>query len=406
MLFWLVAGALTAGAAAWLARAAWANLPDSSANPDLGVYRAQLAELDRDCARGVVAEADAAPIRAEVARRILESDRRAATQGQTALRDGGATLPLMATGLALLAAIGLYLWLGAPGYPDLPHSERLAHADQLKAQRPSQADAEAAATKQRAPAPAPVADLAALMDKLRAAVAARPTDVQGLTLLARNERALGNLSASARAQTQLVAALGPKASADDVAALADILVNAAGGTVTAQAEAALTNALALDPKNGTARFYAGLLEAQTGRPDIAFRLWNGLLIDGPAEAPWVPYIQPQMPLLAAAAGADYAPSVNGPALNGPAAADVAAAAGLSDTDRAATIQTMVAGLEQRLTTQGGSPQEWAQLMTALGVLGDKDRARTALARATTALAGDPDGLALVQAAATAAEIAQ
>ena len=400
MLFWLVAGALTAGAAAWLVRAARADVPDASGNPDLAVYRAQLAELQRDCARGVVSEADAAPIRAEVARRILESDRRQAAPGQIALRDGGATLPLLATGLALIAAIGLYLWLGAPGYPDLPHSERLAHAEQMKARRPSQADAEAAATKQRPAAPPPAADLAALMDKLRAAVAARPTDVQGLTLLARNERALGNLSAAARAQTQLIAVLGPKTTADDMAELADILVNAAGGTVTAEAEAALTRTLALDPENGTARFYAGLLEAQTGRPDIAFRLWNGLLTDGPAEAPWVPYIQAQMPMLAAAAGTDYAPPVKGPA-----AADVAAATGMNATDRAAMIQTMVTGLEQRLTTQGGSPQEWAQLMTALGVLGDQDRARAALARAATALAGDPDGLAQVQAAATAAGIA-
>lgn len=397
MLFWLVAATLVAGAAAWLVYAARAGLPAPSANPDLGVYRAQLAELERDCARGVIAEADAAPIRAEIARRILDSDRRARAAGPGAARDGGAIVPLAVTGVALLAAVGLYLWLGAPGYPDLPHADRLARAESLKAARPTQAEAEAIATKARpAPAPPP-ADIAALMDKLRAAVAARPTDIQGLTLLARNERSLGNLSAAARAQTQLVAALGAKAAADDLAALADVLVNAAGGIVTAEAEAALTRTLALDPKNGTARFYAGLLEAQVGRPDIAFRLWQALLSDGPPDAPWVAYIEAEMPILAEAAGTDYVPPVKGPG-----AADMAAAAGMSDADRAAMIQTMVAGLEDRLTTKGGTPQEWAQLMTALGVLGDHDRATAALARATAALAGNPDGLAQVQAAARAA----
>jgi len=398
VVFWLVAAILVAGAAAWLVHAARANLPTPSANPDLGVYRAQLAELERDCARGVIAEADAAPIRAEIARRILDSDRRAAGVGAT--RDGGAMVPIVATGVALLAAIGLYLWLGAPGYADLPHAARLAHADSLKASRPTQAEAEVIAAKAR-PAPAPpAADLAALMDKLRAAVATRPTDIQGLTLLARNERSLGNLPAAARAQTQLVAALGAKATADDLAALADVLVNAAGGIVTAEAEGALTRTLALDPKNGTARFYAGLLEAQVGRPDIAFRLWQALLTDGPPEAPWVPFVQAQMPMLAEAAGTDYVPPVKGPG-----AADMAAAAGMSDADRAEMIKTMVAGLEDRLTTQGGTPQEWAQLMTALGVLGDHDRAKAALVRATAALSGDPEGLATVQAAARAAGFA-
>lgn len=400
MVFWLLAAAMCVGGAALLWRTALRPLPAVAANPDLEVYRAQLAELERDEARGIVGAGDAAAIRAEVARRILDSDR--ATGGRGA-PDGdlGARVPLLAALIAIVGAVGLYLAIGAPGYPDLPHSERLARAAEAKAARPSQAQAEADATARRPAPPAPPADYAALMDKLRAAVAKRPGDVQGLELLARNERALGNLSAAARAQEQLVAALGPKATADDEAALADILVNAAGGIVTADAETAVAAALNKDPANGTGRFYAGLLEAQVGRPDLAFRLWNALLADSPPEAPWVGFLRDQLPQVAEAAGTEF----RDPSQKGPGATDVAAAAAMSTGDRAAMIKGMVGGLEERLLAKGGSAAEWAQLVRALGVLGEKDRAKTALARAETALSADPAGLDAVKAAAAEAGVA-
>ena len=170
--------------------------------------------------------------------------------------------------------------------------------------------------------------------------------------------------------------------------------------MTAEAEAAVAATLQQDPSNGTARFYAGLLEAQTGRPDRAFLLWRDLRADSPAEAPWVPYIDSQMDILAAAAGVDYTP----PDVKGPGAADVAAAAGMSAADRAEMIKGMVTGLEERLFTTGGTGAEWAQLLTALGVLGDKDRAVAAWAKAQIALQDQPDALAEARAAAVQAGV--
>jgi cytochrome c-type biogenesis protein CcmH len=68
------------------------------------------------------------------------------------------------------------------------------------------------------------------------------------------------------------------------------------------------------------------------------------------------------------------------------------------------IKGMVAGLEDRLKTQGGTPAEWAQLMTALGVLKDTARAKEMWALAQTALANDPAGLEQVRAAAATAGV--
>ncbi len=116
----------------------------------------------------------------------------------------------------------------------------------------------------------------------------------------------------------------------------------------------------------------------------------------------MPYIDSQMEMLAAAAGADYTP----PAVNGPGAADLSAAAEMTEVERAAMIKTMVAGLEERLFTQGGSGAEWVQLLTALGVLGDKDRARTAWDEAEAALKDQPAALAEARAAAKQAGAAE
>ncbi|RME16698.1 MAG: c-type cytochrome biogenesis protein CcmI, partial [Alphaproteobacteria bacterium] len=87
---------------------------------------------------------------------------------------------------------------------------------------------------------------------------------------------------------------------------------------------------------------------------------------------------------------------------GPSAEDVAAAAQMSAGDRAEMIRGMVARLEGDLIENGGTPERWAQLFKALGVLGETDRARAAWQAAEKDLAGDAAGLARVRAAAEAA----
>jgi cytochrome c-type biogenesis protein CcmH len=65
-------------------------------------------------------------------------------------------------------------------------------------------------------------------------------------------------------------------------------------------------------------------------------------------------------------------------LRGPSAEEVAAAAEMSAEDRTAMIRGMVEGLRERLYSEGGSGEEWARLIRALGVLGDPEGAADAL----------------------------
>ena len=397
--FWIAAAGMALAVLAVLVAALRAGRVPAGGGEDRRVYRHQLQEIDRDRQRGVIAGDEAMRLRAEVARRLLEADR--AVKPQIASPTAGRGLAYALIALAILGAGLLYNRIGAPGYPDLPLSDRLALAEASYNARPSQEAAEAMAPPPVAPADVDPTYLE-MMDKLRAAVAARQGDAQGLTLLAANEAALGNFAAARKAQQALVAALGDKASAPDHAALAEAMILAAGGLITKAAEAELVATLKLDPAHGPARYYSGLLFAQTGRPDRTFALWQPLLDQSAADDPWVAPIRAQLPGVAAAAGVNY----QLPDTAGPDAEDIAAAGEMGDEDRQAMIVGMVDQLATRLAAEGGPVEDWAQLVTSLAVLGEAARSAEALATAREKFVGDTAALAVLDQAAHAAHAAQ
>jgi len=247
-----------------------------------------------------------------------------------------------------------------------------------------------------------------LVDKLRAAVANLPDDLKGHQLLAGNEAALGNYVGAYRAHIRVVQIKGPDATAQDLADLADLMIMAAGGYVSPEAESALQRALERDPNEGKALYYSGLMFAQNGRPDMAFKLWRDLLNRSAPNDPWVGPIRGQIEDAAAWAGMNYTlPAMtSGPALAGPDAGAVAAASEMTAQERQEMIGNMVAQLSERLATEGGSAQEWAQLIGALGVLGDVERARAIWGEAQTVFATDADGLAIIRSSAKNAGVAE
>jgi cytochrome c-type biogenesis protein CcmH len=401
MSFWIVSGVIAAAVAGILLRALLRGGTNrSQASFDMKVYRDQLAEVENDLARGVISEGEASRLKVEISRRILAADQ--ADQGAELTAKPGNVAGGVAIVAALFAgAFALYSLIGVPGYPDLPISLRIERAEAFYKERLSQLDAVAEVDRPAAPEADP--DYVALVERLREAVAQNPDDIQGLTLLARNEAALGDLTASASALNKITVVKGENATAADFAALADTYILATGGYVSPEAEAALNAALDRDPNNGTARFYMGLMWAQTGRPDLAFPLWSDLLQEGPENAPWMGPIRAQISMLAAAAGVDYTAPAE---LRGPDAADIAAAGDMTAEDRAAMIRGMVEQLGDRLANEGGSAEEWARLITALGVLGETERAQAIWAESRTVFAGQTGALAALEAAATQAGLTE
>jgi len=405
MAFWIVTGILGLAVTGLMVLALWRpggrDQPDQVS--DVQVYRDQLEEVDRDLARGVLTPDDAARVRVEVSRRLLEADR-AAQAGQGA---GAAPRALTYAGAAVVVAalvgsFGLYNILGDPQYPDLPLSVRLDAAAEARATRPGQAEVEESAAARRPPPPETDPRFDELMAMLRKALDDNPDDPRGLQLLAANEARLGNFTAAYAAQERLIEVKGDGATAMDYADLADLMILAAGGIVSPEADAVLTAALDRDPSNGPARYYSGLSLAQTGRPDLALRIWDRLWRDSPADAPWLVPMREQMPALAQLAGVRWTP----PESRGPSAEDMANAEDMTPQERLEMIQGMVEGLAARLGTEGGPPEDWARLISSLVVLGNTEDAAAIWTEAQAVFAEVPAALEIVRAAAVRAGVAE
>lgn len=411
MTFWIITSLMALAAAALLVLALMraGGRAGPAAAYDLRVYRDQLKEVDRDLARDVIGAADADRIRAEVSRRILAAD--AALQGAGAGKgQPQAVTAVVAVALAVLVIGGsvlVYRTLGVPGYGDLGLRQRISMAEEARRERPGQAAAEAQMPAQ--PDPQLDDNYRTLIAQLRSTVAARPDDLRGHELLAQHEANIGQFKAAYAAKGRAIALKGDAATAEDYAQYGELLIMAAGGYVSPEAESALARALERDGRNGPARYYWGLMMAQTGRPDIAFRVWEETLRIGPADAYWIAPIRAQIEDLAARAGVKYQlpPAMGGaPMLAGPNASDVEAAAGMSAEDRQDMIRGMVGRLSDRLASEGGSPAEWARLIGALGVLGETDRARSIYKEALQTFAEDTAALQQIEAAARNAGVAE
>lgn len=405
MLTWIVPAVMSLAVAAVIGlavlRARDTGSDGEDAEQDLGIYRKQLDEVDRDRERGLIPQEEADRLRAEIARRLIAADSRTGAARDT--HEPARMRPMLVAfvGIALIAIpLFVYARLGAPGYPDMALQDRLARAQERMETRPGQDEAEASVPAGGfGPQDPPPADFEVLIKQLREAVANRPDDLQGQVLLARNEAALGNFQDAYAAQERVLSLKGDEATADDYLAYADMLILAAGGYVSPEAENALRAALARDPQFAPALYYVGLMMRQNGRYDVAFRIWDRLLRNGPEDAPWIIPIRTQIDEVASLAGVQYDQPAPTETLSGPTAEDMANAQDMSAEDQQEMIRGMVSNLSDRLATQGGSPAEWARLIRAYGVLGDVARANMIANEARQVFGTNPEGLQQIEAAA-------
>ncbi len=373
MLFWIICLLMTAVTAYVVVTPLLRSQDAASDNPDIDFYKAQLAELERDNHTGLIDSKDADAARVEVSRRLLAavSEKRGSTTSSR--------MPVVAGCIAaalLAVSFATYVTLGAPGYGDFPLAQRLEAAKLARETRPSQTALEA----NTLPAPTPdVSDeYRRTVDQLRQIVPGRPDDREGWRLLAQHEGQMRNYSAAAAAQAHLIGLLGDQTKLDQRVYLTDMLVAAAGGFVSPQAEEVVDQILAQDPQNHAALYYKGALYYQTDRADVAFRLWRPVVTDGDPDTYHVAAARAQIEDAAFLAGdTRYAL----PPLNGPTAQDIENASDMTEADRAAMIAGMVQQLSDRLATDGGTADDWARLIAAHGVLGNTAQAQAVYAEA-------------------------
>ncbi len=397
MLFWVLVAAITLAVVAVLARPLLrsSTAPTASrAEYDRAIYRDQLAEVERDRARGVIGAAEAEAAQHEVERRLLATTRGAAPASAAATSGARRSWRAAAVAVAVPAvALGMYAALGSPGLPDVP-----AAATSMQA------------ANDGAPHEEGDASLAAAAKKLDDRLAQNPNDAQGWLLLARTRAVLRQWRESEVAFQKAIDLTG--GAADALAGYGEMIVMSADGTVSPTAKNFFQRALAKDPRNVVARFYLGLAEVQAGKPADAVARWRALAAEAPKDATWRAPLEAQIAAAAkqagiepspeelAAASAAGAPAAQpeappeaqaGPpaAVPGPTPEQMQAAQSMSPEDRLKMIRGMVAGLAERLKANPNDPAGWQRLARAYEVLGETDKAKDALSHVKDAAPAAP-----------------
>ena len=363
MLFWFVAALLTLGAslAVLVPLASRTKAAPVDGDHDLEVYRDQLTELDRDAARGLIQPSEAEQARAEIARRLLKADGLAKSSGRQA-PTRGTTARVVSTAAVLavpLVSWGIYVAIGSPDLPSQPLAERLA----------------------KNPAESTVDELIA---RAEAHLAANPADGRGWDVLAPIYSRLGRFGEAVTAYRNAIRLDGSTAIRES--GLGEAISGAAGGLVSSEARAAFSRALELEPGQPKASFYLATALAQEGKIADAVAAWQAMLGALPADLPWRGAAEQAI----AEARTELAAAGGGKAAPGPSQEEINAAASMSEADRNAMIETMVAGLDEKLRQNPHDLEGWTRLVRSYVMLGKTDAARDALKRGMLALGEDSE----------------
>jgi cytochrome c-type biogenesis protein CcmH len=331
-----------------------------SEGSEAAVYRDQLSEIERDVASGLIGSAEAEAARVEISRRLLaarDSQDNPLIASSIKLRRSAAMLALI--GLPIVA-VAIYLPLGSPRLGDFPLAQRARTPDAAQ------------------PFENMVAQVEAHLEK-------NPTDGRGWNVLAPVLARLGRFDEAVRAYRNSITYNGD--SSERRSDLGEALAAAAGGVVTAEAKAEFERAVALNADDVKASYFLGLAAEQDGRGSEAASIWRAMLAKAPADAPWRPLVQ------TALARVGGAPAPSSGVLPPPLSSEtMAAAKDMNEADRGEMIRGMVERLASRLKQNGDDVEGWLRLVRAYMVMGDRDKAKTALGDARQAVANDAERL--------------
>jgi cytochrome c-type biogenesis protein CcmH len=252
-----------------------------------------------------------------------------------------------------IAALALYLPLGSPQLGDFPLAARAAAPDGKQ----------------------PLTNLVA---QVESHLENNPTDGRGWTVLAPVLSRLGRYDDAARAWRNAIAHAGD--SSERRADLGEALMAAAGGVVTAEAKSEFERAHAMNADEVKASYFLGVAAEQDGRNADAASIWKAMLAKAPPDAPWRSLVQAALSRIGGAAA---------PALTDD---TMAAAKDMNDADRGAMIRGMVDRLASRLKQNGDDVEGWLRLVRAYMVMGEREKAASALADARQAVANDAERL--------------
>jgi cytochrome c-type biogenesis protein CcmH len=371
MLLW-ICFAVLAAAVVWAVTRPLLFAGDDPAPADdteLAVYRDQLAEIATERAEGLIGGAEAEAARVEVARRLLRTSEESTKLAAHARSEssfmrraalvGGAALPVL--------AIAIYLAVGSPTLPGRPYAARLD-------------------------APVEQSTAADLVAKVEAHLRKNPNDGRGWDVLAPVYMSMGDFPHAADAFERAIRLLGETPKRLTGFARASIMMD--NGIVGEPARQAYQKLRKLQPDAVEPKVWLAIAREQDGDLAGAAAEYKALAAAKPEE-PWASLLEERI------RGVNMklveTPAVGGPQPEAKDAGEGPSFHTMSPEEREAFIEQMVAGLAERLKTDGKDLAGWMQLVRSYVVLGRPDEANTALAEARRNFAGDEKALAQLDA---------
>lgn len=375
MIFWILVAALASLVTFWVTRPLMRSAPPATpaSAADIAVYKDQLAEIDADVGRGQLSPAEAEAARAEVARRLIRLPDGDAPSRDKPAPSGRPTLAFVAATLAVpFLSLALYLAYGNPGLRDAPLAERLAAA----------------------PEKATPADLIA---KVEARLREVPGDGRGWDVIAPVYASQGRFDDAIEAYSNAIRILGETPRRLEGLATADI--RGANGVVSKRARAALERAKVLAPDRLELQLWLTLAKEQDGDVTGAIADYKALLAKAEQDVPWREPVTVRLAQLEAqaagksdAGGTTPPPAPDAGSPPGNASGNAQGPIASLPAEQRAMIDQMVAGLADRLKTNGNDLEGWLKLIRALKVLHRDAEATTALSDARKQFAGNGEAL--------------
>jgi len=345
MALWLVLTAMTSVAAVLVAAPFlrdWDRRPECRARD---VFREQLADIERECARGDIDAASAREAATEIRRRLLSA--RATDDLPMLSAKERAVAAIGVAGIVVLGAVGLFAITG--GQTPAGRSDVAGEAPRMEARTP--------------PVEAHTPPVSEMIDRLERRLQAESRDITGWRTLGWARLQTDAYRGAAEAYAKAIE-LQPDA-ADNYSARAEALIKAGGGRVQEEARVMIDAALARDGKDARARYWLGVAQKQNGEKEAARETWRSMLADGLEKD-----VATDVEMEIAALDGNAPPKTT--------------------NDSSDMIGSMVDGLEQRLETAPKDSEGWIRLVRSRMVLGETEKARSALTRALDAFSGDPE----------------
>ena len=376
MLLWIVIALLTLVAVSAILFPLYfkSDLNISPASHDLNVYKNQLIEIERDLDNGTINLNEAQAAKNEISRRILNASADFDSATNESQYNSKPLVIFCAIVLVPIFAIGIYLLSGSPRLPDMPIATR-------------------------SNLPTEQQDISLLIAQVEARLAEYPEDGKGWEVIAPVYLRLQQPEKAVVAYNNVIRFLGPNEVR--LTSLGEAIVLANNGQVVAEAISAFERALEINENSTKSKFYLALGQSQSGEITQATISWKNLISEANGDEPWLETAKQQLAALESELPKQTENSGIAPDLSGINLEDFE---GLDTATRNQMIMGMVEGLNKRLKNEGGSLNEWLQLINSQIVLGNKAEAQDAVNRALKYFSDDQNSIETISAVAKSANL--